>query len=228
MHVTPMKLTRAAAVAAVLSGLLFVVIQFVHPEENLAAVSTPSWEIVGLATLAMAALGLVGVTGIYLRQTRETGVLGLIGYAALALFFLITVAFTFAESLILPLIVEQAPGFVDNFNGIFNGQGTDGTLGALESVGTIAGALYLAGGLMFGISVFRARILTSWSAILLAVGAVIAPLTALVPHEVGRFAALPVGVALAGLGASLWSESRDVPSTESISMPGSPTTQPAV
>ena len=227
LRVTTSKLGRAAALCAVLSGLLYVGIQFIHPEENLAAVATDSWVIVGMLTVAMAVLGLIGVTGIYLRQTEETGILGLVGYVLLGLFFLLAAAFSFAESLILPLIVADVPAFVENFNGIFNGQGTDGSLGALGIVGTVAGVLYLAGGALFGIAVFRARILWSWAALLLVVGAALAPLTALVPHEVGRFAAVPVGVALVGLGLSLWSE-RSEASTESLGMPGSPTAQPAV
>jgi hypothetical protein len=209
MKVTAAKLIRSAGLSAVVAGLLFITIQFIHPEENLAAVSTDSWVIVALLTVAFAVLGLVGVTGIYLRQTEESGILGLLGFLCLGLFFLLPITFSFAEALILPLIVSDAPGFVENFNGLFNGEGTDGTLGALESISAVAGVLYLAGGALFGIAVFRARILWSWAAILLIVGAVIAPLTALVPHEVGRFAALPVGVALVGLGLSLWSDRRE-------------------
>lgn len=209
MKVTVSTLIRSAGLSAVLAGLLYITIQFIHPEETLAAVSTDSWVIVALLTVAFAVLGLVGVTGIYLRQTEESGILGLLGFLCLGLFFLLPITFSFAEAMILPLIVNDAPGFVENFNGLFNGEGTDGTLGALESISTVAGVLYLAGGAMFGIALFRARILWSWAAILLIVGAVIAPLTALVPHEVGRFAALPVGVALVGLGLSLWSDRRE-------------------
>lgn len=228
MRVTTPTLMRAAAACAVLSGLLFIVIQFIHPEESLAAVATDSWAIVGLMTLLMALLGLIGVAGIYLRQAEPAGLLGLLGFASLAVFFLLTIAFTFAEALILPLIVDQAPGFVENFNGIFNGQGTDGTLGTLESIGLLAGGLYLIGGVLLGIALARARILWRWAAILLAVGAVAAPLTALVPHEVGRFAALPVGVALIGLGVSLWSDMAIASSSQPFEIPKTPTTQPAV
>lgn len=228
MSVTSAKLSRAAAFCAVLSGLLYIAIQFIHPEETLEAVSTDSWVVVALLTVAMAVLGLVGVTGIYLRQTEETGILGLLGYLSLGLFFLLPIAFSFAEALILPLIASDAPGFIENFNGLFNGEGTDGTLGALESISLVAGVLYLAGGVLFGLAVFRARILWSWAALLLVAGAVIAPLTALVPHEVGRFAAVPVGLALIGLGLSLWSDRKEAVSRESLGMPTSPTTQPAV
>jgi hypothetical protein len=228
VRVTTAKLSRAAAFCAVLSGLLYVAIQFIHPEETLQAVSTDSWVVVALLTVAMAVLGLVGVTGIYLRQTEETGILGLLGYLFLGLFFLLPMAFSFAEALILPLIVSDAPGFVENFNGLFNGQGTDGTLGALESISLVAGVLYLAGGVLFGIAVFRARILWSWAAILLIAGAAIAPLAGLVSHEVGRFAAVPVGVALIGLGVSLWTNKREAASREAMGMAASPTTQPAL
>jgi len=152
MRVTHSKLSRAAALCAVLSGLLYIIIQFIHPEEDLAAVSTDSWVVVALLTVAMALLGLVGVTGIYLRQTEEAGILGLIGYICLGLFFLLPIAFSFAEALILPQVVDVAPGFVENFNGLFNGEGTDGTLGALEGISTVAGGLYLLGGVLFGVA----------------------------------------------------------------------------
>lgn len=224
MRITTSKLSGAAGLCAVLSGLLYITIQFIHPEEDLAAVTTDSWAVVALLTVAFAVLGLVGVAGIYLRQTEETGILGLLGFLCLGLFFLLPITFSFAEALILPLIVTDAPEFVENFNGIFNGKGTDGTLGALESISAVAGGLYLLGGALFGIAVFRARILWSWAAILLIVGAAIAPLAVLVPHEVGRFAALPVGVALVGLGSSLWSHRRAAPSRESLGNSTSPIT----
>ena len=229
MRVTNAKLSRAGAVCAVLSGLLYVVIQFVHPEETVAAVSTGSWAVVALLTVAFAVLGLVGVTGIYLRQTEEAGVLGLIGYLALALFFLLPITFSFAEAMILPLVVDDAPGFVENFNGLFNGEGSDGSLGALESISTVAGVLYLAGGLLFGIAILRAKILWSWAAWFVIAGALVAPLASVVPHEVGRFAAVPFGIGLIGLGLSLWSDRSEMTtSSEAVDRRSAPTTQPAV
>lgn len=229
MRVTNSKLSRAAAACAVLSGVLYVGIQFIHPEETVAAVSTDSWAIVALITVAFAVLGLVGVTGIYLRQTEEAGVLGLVGYLSLALFFLLPITFSFAEAMILPLVVDDAPGFVENFNGLFNGEGSDGSLGALESISTVAGVLYLAGGLLFGIAVLRAKILWSWAAWFVISGAVVAPLASVVPHEVGRFAAVPFGIGLVGLGLSLWSDRREMTtSSEAVDRRSAPTTQPAV
>lgn len=229
MRVTNVMLSRAAAACAVLSGVAYVGIQFIHPDETVTAVSTDSWVVVALLTVAFAILGLVGVTGVYLRQTEEAGVLGLIGYVALALFFLLPITFSFAEAMILPVIVDDAPGFVENFNGLFNGEGSDGTLGALESISTVAGVLYLAGGLLFGIAVLRAKILWSWAAWFVIAGAVVAPLASVVPHEVGRFAAVPFGVGLIGLGISLWSDRRDTASpSEAADRRSAATTQPAI
>src|SRR5690606_41703305 len=51
---------------------------------------------------------------------------------------------------------------------------------------------------------FRAGVTARWAGLLLAVGAVLPVLTGFLPHAVARFAALPVGMALVGLGLSLW------------------------
>jgi hypothetical protein len=229
VRVTNSKLSRAAAACAVLSGVLYIGIQFIHPEETVAAVTTDLWATVALITVAFAVLGLVGVTGIYLRQTEEAGVLGLVGYLSLALFFLLPITFSFAEAMILPNVVDDAPGFVENFNGLFNGEGSDGSLGALESISTVAGVLYLAGGVLFGIAVLRAKILWSWAAWFVIAGAVVAPLASVVPHEVGRFAAVPFGIGLIGLGLSLWSDRREMAtSSEAVDRRSARTTEPAV
>ena len=65
------------------------------------------------------------------------------------------------------------------------------------------------GGLLFGIATFRAGILPRWAAGLLAVGAALAPVAALLPHELQRLVAVPMGFALAWLGYALWSERRE-------------------
>ena len=64
------------------------------------------------------------------------------------------------------------------------------------------------GGLVFGITTFRAGILPRWSAGLLAGTAALTPTAALLPHQIQRLAAMPMGLALASLGYALWSERR--------------------
>ena len=65
------------------------------------------------------------------------------------------------------------------------------------------------GGLLFGIATLRAGILPRWAAGLLAVGAALAPVAALLPIELQPKVAVPVGLALAWLGYALWSERRE-------------------
>ena len=208
MTITTSALTRAAGASAVLSGLLFIVIQPIHPEEDAATVTTTAWVVVGLMTLAMAVLGLVGVSGIYLRQVRESGLPGLIGYLMFGSFYLATTAWTFVEVLVLPQIADDAPRFVDDFLGVPAGVSAQGDVGALPLVFTTVSGLYLIGGLVFGIAVYRAGILHRGAAALLAAGSVGAVAAAVLPHAVGRYAAVPVGMAMVWLGWSLWSEGR--------------------
>jgi hypothetical protein len=208
MTITTSGLTRAAGMSAVLSGLLYIVIQPIHPEENAATVTSTAWVVVAGMTIAMAVLGLVGASGIYLRQVRETGLTGLVGYLMFGSFYLAVTAWTFVEVFVLPRIADEAPQFVDDFLGIPAGVSAQGDVGGLPLLFTVVSGLYLIGGLVFGIAVYRAGILHRGAAALLAAGSVGAVAAAVLPHSVGRYAAVPVGVAMVWLGWSLWSEQR--------------------
>jgi hypothetical protein len=194
--------------SAALSGLLFIVIQPIHPEENAATVTSTAWVVVAGMTIAMAVLGLVGATGIYLRQVRETGLAGLLGYLMFGSFYLAVTAWTFVEVFVLPRIADEAPQFVDDFLGIPAGASAQGEVGGLPLLFAVVSGLYLVGGLVFGIAVYRAGILHRGAAALLAAGSVGAVAAAVLPHSVGRYAAVPVGMAMVWLGWSLWSEQR--------------------
>ena len=63
---------------------------------------------------------------------------------------------------------------------------------------------YLAGGLVFGIALYRARVLARWAAALLAVGGVVTVALSVMPDAFYRFLAFPNGIAMVGLGYSLW------------------------
>jgi hypothetical protein len=208
MTITTSTLTRAAGVSAMLSGLLFIVIQPIHPPEDVATVTSTAWVVVALMTIAMAVLGLVGLSGLYLRQVRETGLPGLVGYLMFGSFYLATTAWTFVEVFVLPRIAGDAPQFVTDFLGIPAGVSAQGDVGTLPLFFTVVSGLYLLGGLVFGIAVFRAGILQRGAAALLAGGTVLSLTAAVLPHSVGRYAAVPVGIAMVWLGWSLWSEQR--------------------
>ncbi len=61
-----------------------------------------------------------------------------------------------------------------------------------------------AGGLIFGIALFRARVLARWAAALLALSTLGTAALAALPESFNRPLAIPEGVALIGLGVSLW------------------------
>lgn len=61
------------------------------------------------------------------------------------------------------------------------------------------------GGVAFGAATFRAGVLPRWAGVMLAVGTM---LPVVLPHDIVRLAAVPVGLALAWLGYALLSERR--------------------
>ena len=209
MKVTASSLIRWSGLAAMAAGIIFVIIQPIHPPDVVASVTTGRWAIVHSLGVAMSLLGLLGIAGLYARQVEEAGWLGLAGYLLFSLFWALTLAFQFFEGFILPLLATEAPKFVHGFLGLLGGYATEVNLGALPTFYAIAGFGYVLGGLLFGIATLRAGILPRWAAGLLAVGAVLPILlSSLVPHPLDRIFAVPVGIALAWLGYALWSERR--------------------
>jgi hypothetical protein len=209
MRITTTTLTRASAAAVVLAGLIYIVIQFVHPVEVVASLTTPMWAIVHVFSFAMAVLGLIGITGVYLRQVPKFGVVGLIGYLMFGLFFLLQASFTFSEALVAPLIADADPAFAEDFVALFSQHVVTTDLGALAALPLVGAALYVLGALLFGIAIIRARVLSRGAGILLIVAAAITPIAgALLPHSLERMAAIPMGLALIWLGISLWSDQR--------------------
>ena len=82
MEITTTKLTRAAGLAAVAAGTLFIAVQVKHPEITVDFVQSTQWKVRQGMKIAMATLALAGVTGMYLRQVRQIGLLGLVGLSA--------------------------------------------------------------------------------------------------------------------------------------------------
>lgn len=208
MKIANSNLIRWAGLAAAVGGSLFVLIQAIHPPEALASVTAADWAVVHIVGVAMCLLILLGITGIYARQGEAAGWLGLVGFLVFGLMWALTAAFQFAEAFILPPLAAEAPRFVEGFVGIPSSAPSAVSLGALPTVYSVVGILYLVGGVLFGIATYRAGILPRWAAGLLAVGTVAPLALSLLPHELVRIAALPVGAALVWLGIALWSERR--------------------
>lgn len=208
MKITDSTLIRWAGLAAVAAGVIFAGIQPIHPPDVFASVSTDAWAIITPLKTAMAFLFLLGITGIYARQVNKAGWLGLAGFLLLSLCWSSQLAFIFAEAFILPPLATVAPQFVEGILAVVSGQPAEGNLGALPALFALAGIPYMLGGLLFGIATIRAGILSRWAAGLLAVASTLIPLAALLPHATQRLAGIPVGLAIAWLGYSLWSDHR--------------------
>ena len=211
------KLIRWTGLAAMAAGIIFAAIQPIHPPDVLASVTTDAWAIIQSFKLAMSLLFLVGITGLYARQVDAAGWLGLAGFVLFSLNWVILMPLIFIQALVFPVLATASPAFVESFLGLVNGQPGEMNIGALPALYILSGILYALGGLLFGIAMFRARILPRPAAALLAIGAVAPLVLAQLPHPLDRTLAVPMGVAMIWLGYALWSERRE---TAAAPVPG--------
>jgi hypothetical protein len=205
MTVTTTGLTRAAGLSAAAAGLIFIAVQINHPPMDAASVATTEWVVRNSAKVLMGALALVGITGMYLRQVRQVGVFGLIGYLLFGAGYLLMFSTEVISAYVLPALVNVTPGYVNDILVAAAGGTPAGDIGAMKTVLAVTAVGYMVGGLIFGIALFRARILARWAAALLAVGTIATASLAVLPESFNRPMAVPVGLALMGLGVSLWS-----------------------
>ena len=226
MAITTTKLTRAAGLSAVLGGLLFIAVQIKHPHVDVTFVTTTEWKVRQTVKVLFAALSLAGITGMYLRQVKQTGALGLIGYVLFTVGLLVIVSIEVIGVVVLPSIAHTAPGYVTDVLAVATGGQATGDIGLMQLLSQLAGFGYVASGLIFGIALFRANILARWASALLAAGTVSTLAIPLLPQINQRLFAIPVGVALVGLGYSLWREQRTT-ANRSLPSPVSPRLEPA-
>lgn len=206
---TGKKLIRWTGLSAVVAGILFVAVQPIHPPDTLASVTTVQWAIVHYATLAMTILFAVGITGIYLRQVEETGWLGLAGVVTVNLALLITGALVFVEAFVEPVLAERDPEYVEALLGMVGGTGSQVDLGTLPVLWSVSGVLFPLGCLVIGIALMRARVLPRLASGVFAFGLPVAlVVVSVIPFDLHRLGAIPVGIGLAWLGYALWEEMR--------------------
>jgi len=195
-------------VAAVTAGLLFIGVQVNHPHLDAQSITTTEVVIRSSLKVLMVALALAGITGMYLRQVKEIGVLGLVGYLVFAAGYLLLLGTAFAGAFVLPAIADTNPGYVNDAIAVALGRTPDGDIGLLATVTALQGVGYLAGGLLFGIALYRARVLVRWASALLAVSGLVTVALSVMPDDLYRFLAWPNGIALVALGYSLWRSTR--------------------
>jgi hypothetical protein len=209
MNITTSTLTRAAGGCAAAAGAIFVGVQIKHPAWDVTAFTdSVSWQIRSIAKLVMCGLAIAGLTGMYLHQRRRVGALGLAGYLVFAAAYFLMASVEAIAAFVLPTLAHSEPGYVNDVLRASAGEKPAGDIGSLQTLFTLVGLLYMVGGLLFGIALFRARVLARWAAALLAVGTVATAALAVLPQSFDRPLAVPTGVALIGLGISLWRTQR--------------------
>jgi hypothetical protein len=220
MTITPTKITRAAGVAAALSGLIFIGVQVKHPHMDIRSITTNDVLVRDSLKLLMAALALAGIAGMYARQVTKMGVLGLIGFVLFTAGYLGIACTAFVAAFVLPTLAHTAPAYTADLIAAANNGKAIGDIGLMQNVIYLTGIGYLAGGLLFGIAMFRANVLPRWAAALLAVGTVASIGAAILP-QYERLFPIPTGIAMIGLGYSLWRQ-RSAPVTSPVSTPVTP------
>jgi len=215
MTVTTTSLTRAAGVAAAAAGAIFIGVQIGHPQLDLTSITTTNVLIRDSFKVLMCPLAVAGISGMYLSQVRRNGVLGLIGYLVFAAGYLSIMCTSFLAAFVAPTIAGTNPGYVKDVIALATARGTvTGDLGALTTVWKVQGVLYLAGGLLFGIALFRAHVLARWASVLLAVSGLVSAALVVMPDAFYRLLAYPNGIAMIGLGVSLWLSQRTASAVE--------------
>ena len=215
MTITPNLLTRWAGIAAAAAGAIFIAVQINHPQLNPTSIQTTDVYIRDSLKVLMAALALAGITGMYLNQVRKHGLLGLVGYVVFAVGYLGIMCVTFAAAYVLPEVATSNPGFVNDAIVVNTSRGTmHGDIGAFATAIKVGGFAYLVGSLLFGIALYRARVLPRWASALLAVAGLATAALSLMPDALYRLLAFPNGIAMIALGYSLWKVARTETDTE--------------
>lgn len=208
MIITTHRLAAAAGVCAATAGAIFLGVQINHPPADVAHIVTTEMAVRQTAKVAMTVLALAGFTGMFLRQHRRMGVLGLAGYLLLTMGYLALFAIECVVGYVLPTVAEMNPGYVQIVLDEAVGGSPSGQIGHLHELFLLSGVGYAFGGLLFGIALFRAGVLARWAAALLAIATPSALALAVLPESFNRPFAVPTGVALLGLGLSLWRDQR--------------------
>lgn len=208
MSLTTNRITAAAGVCAALAGSIYLAVQINHPPADLDHLVTTEMFIRETAKAVMAVLALAGFAGMLLYNRHRFGPLGVTGYVLVSVGYLAMFANQCIVGYVLPTLARTDPGYVQNYLDAAMGRSPAGDLGSMQVLFMITGLGYSVGGLLFGVALYRAGLLARWASALFAAGTLAALALAVLPASFSRPFAVPVGIALIGLGHSLWTHSR--------------------
>ncbi len=213
------RLIGTAGLCAAAAGAIFIGVQINHPPADVAHLLTTEVTIRETAKILMCVLALAGFTGMFLRHRARFGRLGRAGYGLLSAGYLALLAAECIIGYVLPTEAHSNPVYVQHVINGAMGHGATGGIGAMNVLFLACGIGYSLGGLLFGIALFRAGVLARWASLLLAYGTTSALALSVLPESFSRPFAVPTGIALIGLGVSLWrgqrtqAETIDAPAT---------------
>lgn len=204
MSITSKRFTAISGLCAAAAGAIFIAVQINHPPADVAHLVTTDVMIRETAKIIMAALALAGFTGMFLRNRDRFGRLGRAGYALLIVGYSAMIAAECFIGYYLPTIAHSRPTYVQHVINAAVSHGPTGGIGVVQVLFLVMGMGYAFGGLLFGIALFRAGILARWACLLLAYATTSVLALAFLPMSFSRPFAVPDGIALIGLGISLW------------------------
>jgi hypothetical protein len=225
VNITTNRLTATAGLCAAAAGAIFIGVQIDHPPADVAHLLTAEMTVRETAKILMCVLALVGLTGMFLRHRRQLGRVGRVGYGLLSAGYLAMFAVECIIGYYLPTVAHSNPGYVQHVINGAMGHGPSGGIGSMRELFLVTGIGYSLGGLLFGIALFRARVLARWASLLLAYGTISTLALSVLPESFSRPFAVPTGIALIGLGVSLWRGQRreaqtvDAPLTTWVAQP---------
>jgi hypothetical protein len=208
MNITNNHLIAAAGLCAAAAGAIFIGVQIGHPPLDVHHIVTTEMTIRETAKAVMAVLAVAGITGMFLRHRRRFGILGRTGYALLTVGYVAMFAVQCIAAYVLPTLARTRPGYVQDVLDAAVGGSPKGDIGHMRELLLASGLGFAVGGLLFGIALFRARVLPRWASALLAYGTTSVLALSALPESFNRPFAVPTGVALIGLGTSLWRDQR--------------------
>jgi hypothetical protein len=208
MNITTTKITAVAGLCAAVAGAIYTGVQVNHPPADVAHIATTEMAVRETAKAVMAVLALAGFAGMFLHNRHRFGVVGVAGYVLVSVGFLAVFANQVIVGCVLPTVAETDPAYVQAYLDAAVGGSPSRDIGGMSVLFGITGVGYALGGLLFGIALFRAGILSRWASLLLAYGTTSALALSVLPESFNRPFAVPVGVALIGLGISLWRDAR--------------------
>src|SRR3954454_7289832 len=214
MSLASNRLTATAGLCAAAAGAIFIGVQINHPPADVAHIVTTDILLRESAKVLMCVLALVGLTGMFLRHRSRFGVLGVAGFSLLTVGYLALFALECIVACVLPTVAHLNPAYVQDVLDAAVGGSPRGDIGHMQELLLASGIGYAFGGLLFGIALFRAGVLARWAAVLLAYGTISVLALAALPESFNRPFAVPTGVALIGLGISLWRDQR--PQSETV------------